>query len=93
MRSDYSRERGEEGRLVDVAFNDAQRARQGDVFIQPDDRYVVRGMKGREHIFEMAGELITSLNRSNQAHLLKLRRGERRPITEEEFAVFQERFK
>ena len=57
------------------------------------DRYVVRGMKGREHIFEMVGELITSLNRSNQAYLLKLRRGERRPITEEEFAVFQERFK
>ena len=58
LRSDHSKQRGDEGRPVQVAFNDAQRARQADVFIQADDeRYVVRGDRGREHIFEPNGEL------------------------------------
>ncbi len=90
VRSDHSRERGEEGRPVREAFNDAQRASLGNVFIQPDERYVVRGRRGREHIFELDGELVTSLVRPNQAHLRKLQRGERRPVTELEFAKFQE---
>jgi hypothetical protein len=93
MRSDHAKERGDEGRPVGSAFNDAQRARQGDVFIQLDERYVVRGLKDREHIFEPMGELVTSLNRSRQAHLLKLRRGERRPVSDKEFEAFQERFR
>ena len=90
MRSDHSRERGEEGRPVREAFNDAQRARMADVFVQPDGRYVVRGSRGREHVFEIDGELVTSLVRSNAAHLRKLRFAERRPITEAEFTQFQE---
>lgn len=77
---------------MSLAFNDVQKARQSDVFIQPDSRYVVRGSKGREHIFEANGELITSLQRSHQAHLLKIRRGERRTVTDYEFAIFQELF-
>lgn len=93
MRSRHSEDRGDEGRPVGPAFNDAQRAKQSDVFIQPDGRYVVRGVKEREHIFETDGELVTSLNRSNKAHILKIRRGERRPITEAEFEGFQEIFK
>jgi filamentous hemagglutinin len=43
-------------RPVREAFSDAQRARSADVFVQPDDRYVVRGSRGREHIFEPDGE-------------------------------------
>jgi hypothetical protein len=78
---------------VSVAFNDAQRARQSDVFIQPDGRYVVRGLRGREHIFEPDGELVTSIDRPHKAHQLKLRRGERRPVTVNEFETFKEIFK
>lgn len=78
---------------MSVAFNDAQKARQSDVFIQPDGRYVVRGDRGREHIFEPDGELVTSFERSNKAHLQRLRRGERRPATVNEFETFQEIFK
>lgn len=92
MRSDHSRERGDEGRPVQAAFNDAQRARPANVFIQPDDRYVVRGQREREHIFEANGELVTSLNRSNKAHLRKLQRQERRPVSEAEFIQFKKIF-
>lgn len=93
MRSDHSRDRGEQGRPVQQAFNHAQKARQSDVFIQPDSRYVVRSTGGQEHIFEPNGELVTSINRPHKAHLRKLRQGERRPITLEEFVIFQELFK
>jgi hypothetical protein len=92
MRSDHSKERGEAGRPVREAFNDAQRARAADVFIQLDGRYVIRGSRGREHVFEANGELVTSLVRPKQAHLRKIQRGERRSITESEFAQFQEIF-
>jgi hypothetical protein len=92
MRSDHSREKGDEGRPVQQAFNDAQQARQGDIFCQSDRRYVVRGKRGREHIFESDGELVTSIERPHKAHLNKIRRGERRPITIEEMVIFQELF-
>jgi sugar lactone lactonase YvrE len=92
MRSDHSKDRGEAGRPVREAFNDAQRARPADVFVQLDGRYVVRGSRGREHIFEPDGELVTSFVRPKQAHARKIQRGERRPITESEFAHFQEIF-
>ncbi|NEP41828.1 MAG: hypothetical protein F6K35_22375 [Okeania sp. SIO2H7] len=53
---------------------------------------MVRGIKGREHIFEADGELVTSFYGSNKAHLTKLRTGKRRTITINEFLVFQEIF-
>lgn len=68
-------------------------AKQSDVFLQEDDRYVVRGKRGREHIFEKDGELVTTINRSSQAHLMKIRRNERRPIIDNEFIEFKELFK
>ncbi len=92
MRSDHSRQRGEEGRPVPVAFNDAQRAKQSDVFVQNDERYVVRGSRAREHIFEKTGELVTSLVRSHKIHQHKVLKGERYPITAQQFEKFQEIF-
>ena len=73
-----------------TAFHDAQRARQGNVFMQPDGRYVVRGDRGREHIFGADGTHITTVRRSHSAHERKRARNERRPISPEEFARFQE---
>ena len=93
MRSDHSKHRGDEGRPVQVAFNDAHRATHSDVFVQSDKRYVVRGPRGREHIFEQTGELVTSLVRSKKLHQRKVSRGERHPITAEQFEQFQEIFK
>ena len=92
MRSDHSRQRGDEGRPVRVAFNDAQRAKQSDVFVQTDEHYVVRGPRAREHIFEKTGELVTSLIRSYKIHQRKVLKGERYPITTQQFEKFQEIF-
>ena len=92
MRSNHSRQRGDEGRPVRVAFNDAQRAKRSDVFIQTDERYVVRGLHGREHIFEKTGELVTSLVRSQKIHQRKVLKGERYPITTQQFEQFKEIF-
>jgi hypothetical protein len=66
--------------------NDVQKTGPKDVFVQPEDgRYVVRGVRGREHIIEADGEHVTSVHRSDAAHQARLRDGVIRPATEEEF--------
>ena len=92
-RTDHARSRQAEGRPIGTAFQDAQGARQVDVFVQPDGRYVVRGSRGREHVFDTDGVHITTLRRSQSAHETKLTRGERQPITREAWTRFQEFFK
>jgi hypothetical protein len=78
---------------VNVAFNDVAKAKINDIFIQFDHRYIVRGGKSREHIFESNGELITSFVRTHKNHLLKLKTGDRRSITTDEFIKFKELFR
>lgn len=92
-RSDYARSRQGAGRPVGTAFNDVQRAMPADVFVQPDGRYVIRGPRGREHIFAADGTHITTFWRSQSAHDNKLARGERQPLTREAFLKFQEQFR
>ena len=93
-KSDHAQLRGSEGRSTDRAFNDVQRARQSDMFVQQDGRYVIRGPNGREHIFESSGQLVTTVNqRSNSAHLNLVRQGIRSRVTEEQFLKFTEMFK
>jgi len=88
--SEHAKERSAEGRRTGPAFGDAQRARQADVYVQPDGRYVVRGPRGREHIFERDGTHVTSIDRSARAHQGKVDGGERMPITSDEFERFKE---
>ena len=90
MRSDHSKQRGEEGRPVQVAFNDAKSAKPSDIFVQPDGRYVVRGPRAREHIFEKTGELVTSLVRAKKLHQRKVRAGTRTQVTAEQLEAFRE---
>jgi hypothetical protein len=93
-RSEHAEQRRVAGRPVGPAFNDARRARQADVFVQPDDgRYVVRGPRGREHIFEPDGTHVTSIRRSQSAHEGIIQLGKRRPISSDEFERFAEIFK
>ena len=91
-RSEHAELRRAQGRRVGPAFNDAAQARQADVFIQPDGRYVVRGPRGREHIFEPNGEHVTTLDRPRKAHEGKVTRGQRQRVTDEEFSKFKELF-
>jgi hypothetical protein len=68
-------------------------ARQSDVFMDVEtERYILRAIRAREHVFEMDGELVTSIDRSNNAHLQRLKNGRIRAVTDEEFAKFQELF-
>ncbi|MBL8741339.1 MAG: RHS repeat protein, partial [Myxococcales bacterium] len=84
-RSDHAEIRNAEGRPVPNATNDLRNARDADIFVQEDDdRFVVRGPRGREHIIEQDGTHVTSLERSNAAHLGRVRSGDRRPATAEE---------
>jgi hypothetical protein len=92
-RADHALARQGEGRPVGTAFNDVQRATQADVFVQPDGRYVVRGPRGREHIFAADGTHITTFWRSQSAHDYKVARGERQPVMLEAFIKFREQFR
>jgi hypothetical protein len=88
--SEHAKARAAQGRRTGPAFNDAQSARQADVYVQPDGRYVVRGPRGREHIFEADGTHVTSIDRSARAHQGKVEAGERVPITTEGYDRFKE---
>ncbi len=92
--SKHAEQRKAEGRPVDLAISDAQRANQSNVFVQVEDEaYIVRLRKAREHIFNPNGTIVTGVRRNNTTHLIKLRQGERRPVTEIEFQKFKEIFK
>jgi hypothetical protein len=93
-RTPHAKQRGEEGRPTGPAINDVQRARPADVFVQKEQgRIVVRGDKGREHIFEASGEHVTSFTRPDRAHQGRLESGDIRPATETEFQTFVSKFK
>jgi hypothetical protein len=92
-RSAHAEQGRAEGRRIGPAFNDAQRARQSDVFVQPDGRYVVRGPRGREHVFESNGTHVTSIDRSQSAHTQKVARGERAPASAKQFETFMQLFR
>lgn len=94
-KSDHARQRQSEGRPVGTAFNDVTNARPADVFIQEGDgRVIVRAARGREHIFEQDGTLVTTVDgRSAAAHQRLLQTGSRRPATEGEFNAFKSLFR
>lgn len=85
--SSHARLRSRQGRPIGRVINDVQRAGPNDVFVQPEGgRYVVRGPDAREHVIEMDGEHITSVQpRTDSAHKARLRAGTIRPATPEEF--------
>ncbi len=84
-RSEHAEICSRQGRPVGQVVNDIQRAGPNDIFVQVDDgRFVVRGSRGREHIIEPNGEHVTSLNRSDSAHVRRIRDGIIRPATHEE---------
>jgi hypothetical protein len=92
-KSDHAKQRAQESMPVREGEPDVQRAKESDVFMQEDGRFVVRGARGREHIFEANGDHVTSVVRTNAAHLQRLRGGTIRPATAEEFQALKGMFK
>lgn len=92
-RSEHAEQRASEGRRTGPAFNDAQRANKSDVFVDEETgRYILRAARGREHVFETDGELVTSIDRTHNAHLSRLKNGRIRAVTDEELKSFLELF-
>ncbi|MBM7112183.1 hypothetical protein [Archangium primigenium] len=93
-KSEHARQRQIEGRPVGTALNDARNARPADVFIQSEnDRFVIRGPNGREHIFEQNGTHVTTVAvRSAAAHRSRVQSGVLRLATEHEFNAFKSLF-
>jgi len=54
-KSDHTVIRSSQGRNVNTAINDVQRARPADILIQDDGHWVIRGQNGRIHILEPDG--------------------------------------
>ncbi len=93
-RSEHAEQREQEGRRTKPAFNDAQKARRVDLFVDTETgRYIVRGGRGREHVFEQDGELVTTVDRTRAAHLRRLRNGRIRELSDEEYEQFEDFFR
>ncbi|MHC5216667.1 T7SS effector LXG polymorphic toxin [Enterococcus sp. LJL128] len=68
-KSSHAKIRSAEGRNVNTAINDLQRARPSDVMIQEDGRWLVRGQNGRVHVLEANGEIVTTMNNVTKSNL------------------------
>ncbi len=92
-RTAHAERRTAEGRPTKLAVNDAQRAKQSDVFIQPNGRWIVR-WGGREHVFLPDGTLHTSYwDRFTSNHQSLMEQGRRGAVTDEQFQRFKGFFK
>ncbi len=90
-KTEHGEQRELDGRPTGQALQDAQAARPADVFVQQDGQYIVRGKNAREYIITREGKIETAMrDRSNSNHLGKLRQGDRRHATEEEYEKLKE---
>ncbi len=82
--STHANVRKTQGRLTSTAYSDLQNARNADIFVQADGRFVIRGRNSREHIIDANGELITTINKRTKKAHQNLIGTERFPATVEE---------
>ena len=90
-RSSHAEVRGTQGRNVNTAVNDLNRARPSDIYLQEDGRYVIRGANGRVHILEPNGEIVTTMNRVTNFSG-RVSGGRYRPLTISELIEFAQKF-
>ena len=90
-KSDHAEIRGREGRNVNTAINDVNRAKPSNIYLQKDGRYVVKGSKGRVHIFEPDGELVTTIDNVTNFNK-RVSSGRYTPLTEAQKTEFANRF-
>ena len=61
-KSEHAQIRSSQGRNVNTAINDLNRAKPSNIYLQDDGRYVIKGANGRVHIMEVDGEIVTTMN-------------------------------
>ena len=90
-KSEHAEIRGSQGRNVNTAINDLNKAKPSNIYLQEDGRYVIKGSNGRVHIMEPDGEIVTTMN--NVANFNKrVSSGRYMPLTEAQKADFAQKF-
>nr|WP_233957219.1 hemagglutinin repeat-containing protein [Pectobacterium versatile] len=84
--------RNKEGRPVGSVINDVQNSRPSDILVQDDGRWVVLGPKGRVHIIEPNGEVVTSMQNPKQNTNNRLRDGRWEKLNNDKLQEFKDRF-
>lgn len=89
-RTGHAEHRRRQSRPVPSALREAQRAQPERVlFDEHEGTLIVRGKRGRVHVFAPDGRLVTSLSLEPDAVDRRVRRGRWRPATDEERADFR----
>ncbi len=83
-RSEHAILRSKEGRPVGSAINDVQKARQSDILVQEDGRWIIKGDNGRIHIVEADGSQVVTA--------MRIQDGRWSRPSEAEFQQFKETF-
>ncbi|REK69237.1 RHS repeat-associated core domain-containing protein [Paenibacillus paeoniae] len=92
-KSEHAVLRGSEGRPVGSAVNDVQKARQADILIQNDGRWVIKGDNGRIHIVERDGsQVVTSFKNPSKNTDMRIQDGRWTRPSEAELQQFKEIF-
>ncbi|AZK46692.1 RHS repeat domain-containing protein [Paenibacillus lentus] len=92
-RSEHAVLRSKEGRPVGSAINDVQKARQSDVLVQGDGRWVIKGDNSRIHIVEADGsQVITSFKNPSKNTNMRIQDGRWIRPSEAELQQFKEIF-
>lgn len=91
-RGEHAEIRNKQGRPVGQVINDIENSKPSDILVQDDGRWVILGPKGRVHIIEPDGEIVTSIvnKRSNTLNRIKDGRWER--PSSEKLQEFKDKF-
>lgn len=84
--------RNQEGRPVGSVINDVQKSRPSDILVQDDGRWVVLGPKGRAHIIEADGEVVTSFDNSGKNTNGRIIKGEWQRASNDQLNEFKSKF-
>ena len=90
-KSEHASIRSGQGRNVNTAINDINKSSPSKIYLQDDGRIVVKGDKGRVHILESDGEIVTTMNKVTNFND-RVSSGRYRPLTETERNEFVNKF-
>ncbi|MDF7669633.1 VENN motif pre-toxin domain-containing protein [Orbaceae bacterium ESL0721] len=90
--SDHAKIRNKQGRPVGQVINDIENSRPSDILVQDDGRWVVLGPKGRAHIIEPDGEVVTSIKNDRQNTLNRIKNGRWERPSSDKLQEFNDKF-
>ncbi|NJK81555.1 MAG: hypothetical protein HC876_18955 [Chloroflexaceae bacterium] len=92
-RSEHSQQRAQEGRRTEPAFTDAAVVVRGRIaWDEQTGRLIMRGPRGRYHLFESDGEHVTTVDYTAEVWERRHRSGRWHVLMDEEWEQFQNVF-